>query len=262
MIRVVSLDLWGTLIDMGDRDAARAWRLREFALVLEEFGHPVDAGALQEATDDAHREHLRRQRHHGEQLAPRAQIADVLARLDVPFRDDLLDVLVVVHTHAVLRACPEPAPGAHEVLRQLHDSGRRVVVSSNTLTSVGKVVRSILEYRGLADLVDGVYFSDELGVAKPHPSYFRAVADEVHADPTEILHLGDDWRTDVRGATEAGWQAVWFNPAGATAPAMAVVQDIARFDMLVPLLDLPSTAPDSAPFPRRPTRKVAGGPIS
>lgn len=242
MIQVVSLDLWGTLIGMGDRDAARAWRLREFALVLHDFGHPVDTDRLAEVADTQHREYLRRQRNHGEQIHPHTQITDLLSRLDIPVGDDLLRLLATVHVHANLRACPQPAPGARAVLRQLRATGRHVVVSSNVLTSTGAVTRSILDHLSLSSLVDGMYFSDELDVAKPHRDFFRAVAEAVRATPAEILHVGDDWRTDVQGAADAGWQPVWFNPTSAPPPRdTPAPPHIATLDMLLPLLD-PATA--------------------
>jgi putative hydrolase of the HAD superfamily len=56
-----------------------------------------------------------------------------------------------------------------------------------------------------------VFWSAALAAAKPHQSFFRAVASRLHSDPERLLMVGDDWINDYLGARDAGWQAVWLN---------------------------------------------------
>jgi putative hydrolase of the HAD superfamily len=213
MITVVSFDLWGTLLTYGDRDAEVAWRLREFELVISEFGYSVVSERLRAAVQGVRAESLEQQRHMGVQLPVRDQVAEMIGRLGI---DDerLIDVLVVPHTHAVLRACPDMMPGALTTLRAVRDSDRRLVLCSNTLATPATVTRQILDYHGLDGLFDDAFFSSDLGVAKPRREVFQAIGDRFHTPLDQIVHIGNDLRTDVGGAQAAGCHAIWFNPHG------------------------------------------------
>ncbi len=176
--------------------------------------------------------------------------------------------LTIVHTHASLRAGPQPWPGAEDTVRRLRSGGLAVVLSSNTLTCPGTVVRRILDYlSGLSGLFDHLFVFDELGVAKPHPRFFQTVAQAVQADPGQILHVGDDRRTDVRGALAAGWQAVWLDRTGSRHPHSAGPTPVVQIADLPDLLTLLPHHPTSTtpPAPRRdtadhrPARHPTGG---
>jgi putative hydrolase of the HAD superfamily len=166
---------------------------------------------------------------------------DVLARLHIIAAEPMLDVLAGVHAYANLRACPEPTPGAMAALESLRSSGRHLVLSCNTLTTSAAATRWLLDYHDLTGLFDTLFFSDELGVAKPDPRFFHRVTSASNVQPRQVLHIGDDWRTDVRGAMQAGWQAVWFNPAGRPQPdldgpasSVSQIRSLAELPALLP----------------------------
>jgi putative hydrolase of the HAD superfamily len=48
----------------------------------------------------------------------------------------------------------------------------------------------------------------DVGHAKPRPEIFAAAVETLGVAPNEILHIGDNERTDVRGALAAGFRAV------------------------------------------------------
>lgn len=58
---------------------------------------------------------------------------------------------------------------------------------------------------------DNIFISDDVGVAKPDSKIFHIVAKKVGYSPENILYVGDSWRNDVVGASNAGWQTLWFN---------------------------------------------------
>ncbi len=73
----------------------------------------------------------------------------------------------------------------------------------NTGRTPGSTARVILERLGLKKtLFPLAFFSNEVGgVAKPHPKIFRqALAALGGVQPQEAAHIGDDARTDVKGA--------------------------------------------------------------
>jgi FMN phosphatase YigB (HAD superfamily) len=165
-------------------------------------------------------EHARRQRHHGTQPSVQEQVTTVLSELGVTAGEDLLGLCGTVHSHARLRACPEPMTGIVPTLGRLRAAGHVLVLSSNTLTCPGTVTRQILDRHGITPFFHHLCFSDELGVAKPHRDFYTAVTAVTGRGAEDILHVGDDWRTDILGAAGAGCRALWFNPAGAARPAV------------------------------------------
>ena len=86
-----------------------------------------------------------------------------------------------------------------------------------------------------------ILISEEAGVAKPHRAAFDGAlaaaeaATGLRLAPADVLLVGDSLTSDITGAVEAGWQAVWVGGDAARAPrGVAVVATCAD---LLPLLD-------------------------
>ena len=215
---VISLDLWGTLLTHGDRAAAMDWRITEFGRVLRSFGHALPDQLLRETVTGADADAARAQRAHGIQPTPDGQVTGILSALGITPGPDLVTVLTIVHAHAVLRACPQPAPCARTALAALAETGARVALPSNTQSTPGEVHRQLLNALDLAGYFDDLLFSGDLGVAKPRPEVFAAVAARAGTAPGRVVHVGDDWDTDIRGALAAGCRAVYYHPHGPARP--------------------------------------------
>ncbi|UGQ10498.1 HAD family hydrolase [Yinghuangia sp. ASG 101] len=211
---VASIDLWGTLITYGDRTAEAAWRIREFTAALAHFGHPIRSETVRATTLACRESILAEQREQGTQPSAETQVKRILSRLglDPAGHDELVKVLVVAHTHAVLRACPEVFPEAHRALAGVRATGARLVLTSNTLATPADVTRQMLDDLDLSPAFDDLVFSSDLGIAKPRPDVFQAVAVRSSATLDRVVHFGNDWRTDVLAALAAGCRALWFNP--------------------------------------------------
>lgn len=230
---VISLDLWGTLLTFGDRAAAMDWRISEFAQVLHSFGHAPADRVLRRTVTEADAEATQSQRAHGTQPTPDRQVTGILSALGITPAPDLVTVLTIVHAHAVLRACPEPMPGAHTALAALAGTGARVVLTSNTVSTPGDVHRQLIRDLDMAAYFDDLLFSCDLGIAKPRPEVFAAVATRAGTTPARIVHVGDDWDTDIRGALAAGCRAVYYHPHG---PARPHVPGLTHLDQLAGIL--------------------------
>lgn len=93
------------------------------------------------------------------------------------------------------------APGASEVLLRVGERHRCVVLSNFD----GRL-RRILGDLGLLDLFEALFLSCEQGLSKPDPRLFRRVAESLGAEPSAILHVGDDPACDWAGAEAAGFR--------------------------------------------------------
>lgn len=78
----------------------------------------------------------------------------------------------------------------------------------------------IAEKFGLADAVDDIVISAEVGIAKPDPRIFALAAARLGVAPTEALFV-DDFARNIEGARAVGMQTVHFRSVG---QALAEVQ--------------------------------------
>lgn len=71
-----------------------------------------------------------------------------------------------------------------------------------------------LESAGILPFFKGVYTGEEFGVSKPEKAYFQGVMQKVGAQPQECLMIGDNLKTDILGAQNAGIDHIYYNPGG------------------------------------------------
>lgn len=109
----------------------------------------------------------------------------------------------------ILAAQKALVPGAMELLGTLRARHYNIGVLSNGFKDVQ--YRKI-ETAGLADKIDLVVLSDDIGVNKPDVRLYRhAMARAGEPAPGRHLMIGDNLNTDILGAVNAGWGAIYFN---------------------------------------------------
>jgi FMN hydrolase / 5-amino-6-(5-phospho-D-ribitylamino)uracil phosphatase len=79
---------------------------------------------------------------------------------------------------------------------------------------------------GLAPLFAVMLNAAGVGVAKPHPEAFAAVARELGCEPGRMLYVGDDPHADVLGARAAGLRTAWVNRRGTPWPDVGPQADL------------------------------------
>lgn len=99
-------------------------------------------------------------------------------------------------------------PGAADLLRNLHESGFRVVLVSNAQASY---TRPELDMLGLTPLFDDIVISSEVGVRKPSPRIFEVALQRCNLQPDQALMIGNDAKSDVGGAASVGIDAVYLH---------------------------------------------------
>ena len=115
-------------------------------------------------------------------------------------------------------------PGLVEVVRGLRAAGFGIGIVTNGL---GPQQRRKLENLGVAELLDAIVVSAEIGLEKPDPRIFAHALDALGAEARESWFVGDHPEKDVAGAEAAGMRAVWIRgglawPASAGPPRHAI----------------------------------------
>lgn len=103
-----------------------------------------------------------------------------------------------------------PFDDAVPALEQLREAGYKVGVITNLRRDLGQMCERV----GLAPYLDFMVGSEEVGMEKPHPPIFMAALEKIGAAPQEVVHVGDQIRSDVMGAQGVGMQAVLIDRSG------------------------------------------------
>jgi len=102
-------------------------------------------------------------------------------------------------------------PGAFDLVQSLHRS-HTLSLLTNGLTSVQK---PRIEASGLKNYFSAVLISEEIGTAKPDPEIFSMAMKEMGADDkNDVLMVGDNLNSDIRGGATFGIATCWLNSDG------------------------------------------------
>jgi putative hydrolase of the HAD superfamily len=94
------------------------------------------------------------------------------------------------------------------VLEELRRYGLKLGLVSNT----GRDLAAFVEHHGLD--VDAALGSRAHGWTKPHPTIFRAVLEQLGAEPAEAAMVGDSIEDDIEGARALGMRTVLLDRDG------------------------------------------------
>lgn len=101
----------------------------------------------------------------------------------------------------------KPLPGMIELVRELRAAGVPLAVISN---SEGHLTELVAELGWSTDF-DVLVDSGRVGIDKPEPGIFLHACASLGVAASQLLHVGDSWEADVRGALGVAARAVWLD---------------------------------------------------
>jgi putative hydrolase of the HAD superfamily len=209
-VRAVTIDFWNTLVVAstgGDRRQAQ--RMRHLGEVVRALRAEATDSELTEAyRAAADGFHVRWKRDH---ITPTtdALVAEVCERLRVELAPDVHAGTVSVFERGLLHGPPDFPESLADALAALAERVPLGIIS-DTMFSPGRVIKEMLEERGVLKHFGAFVFSDETGFAKPDPRAFEQAAQQLGVAPSELLHIGDLRRTDVAGVQGVGGVGVLY----------------------------------------------------
>lgn len=102
----------------------------------------------------------------------------------------------------------EPSPGIEQTFQALKERQIRI--------GIGTDMTAYIQYRkleelGLSAYIDMIVTSEEAGVEKPHPDFFRLCVEKTGLQAEECAFIGDNLKKDVQGAITAGLHGIWYS---------------------------------------------------
>lgn len=213
-VEVVFLDIGGVMYDDGVYRRAVLRGLRDLGAEVDDETYLAEYEELRRAQDGSFRDGL------AERFLPGVG-REELTRAVAPHWSNPPEAL-----HDDVRPC----------LEALTSAGYRLGVIANQPSEVRRaMVRDRLTgYFGFLGV------SDDLGLEKPDPRIFAHALEEIGAEPSACVMVGDRLDYDVRPAKAAGMRAVWV--LRGEAPAEPSPEQLAEPDAWVhTLAELPAT---------------------
>ncbi|MFI5257390.1 MAG: HAD family hydrolase [Gemmatimonadales bacterium] len=222
MLRAVTFDYWDTLYEGGALPERVALRRTAVGALLGAYGRAMPDEQLRALYEASGQEAERwwREEHRGYTTDERLRW--ILERAAVTPRQNCEHVTAAVDAvdNALLMLPPAMLSGAWQMLRTLSRHYRLAVISDTGFAS-GRAQDRLLEKDAARDFFAATIYSMDVGHAKPRPEIFAAAVSTLGIEPAEILHIGDNERTDVRGALAAGFRAIRLDVVRSGGPSAA-----------------------------------------
>ena len=96
--------------------------------------------------------------------------------------------------------------GAREAFLEVSGQ-KRVGILTNGFAEVQR--QKMRQFPVLLEHASATVISEEAGYMKPDIRVFQHATQQAGVDPSEVLYVGDSFRSDVEGGTRAGWNVAW-----------------------------------------------------
>lgn len=202
-IKGVFFDLYGTLLEYGDMDAAWGAWFDALRGVLCDGGVPIDRDALTRECEGLFAE--------PEPPPTAAHLTLYERRLEV-----LCGRLNLSADPALLRAAAAATVSAWSEYVWLDPQAKPVLDALGERMQLALIsnfdhpphVRHVLEETGLAPYFDPIVISAEAGVKKPDPAIMHVALDATGLEAYQAVYIGDT-AEDMQAAHAAGMRGVW-----------------------------------------------------
>jgi putative hydrolase of the HAD superfamily len=216
-IKAVTFDLWETLLFERDGYSARRSfaRCRNLADVFKTFGVEVSVEKINSALKETISS-LLKVWDTNRDVTHLDQIRLVLKHMfggSAVVREEWINPLSSAYVSGFFEVPPYLNHDAYKVLHWLKNRNMFVGLICNIGLTPGFGLQRFLWDQGVAEYFDVMIFSDEVGVRKPDPRIFHLAAEKFKVKPCNVAHVGDNLKSDVWGAKNAGFKAIYFSCA-------------------------------------------------
>ncbi|WP_026887954.1 HAD family hydrolase [Clostridium beijerinckii] len=231
MIKAVTFDCWHTILN-NDEEMEKLrlkYRIKSMLSIFKSKNINVLERELKKAIDDVNKKSSYIREKEWIEVTPEQQLTLILQKLSIK-QDSLLHrELLEPYTKAALTFIPTLMSGVEEIIPKIANY-MPIALICNTGVTPGRVIRQIFDYYDLSKYFITMVFSDEFGLAKPHPNIFREAMLYLKGIPcNNILHVGDDLFSDIKGGQSVGMKTVFLGDEN---------QDDSKLESIKSLVDL------------------------
>ena len=125
-------------------------------------------------------------------------------------------------------------PDTLKVIKYLYEKKYRLIIATNgPLVPLKEKLRKI----EIINYIDVIFSSEEAGQMKPHEKFYEKLFLKANINPSkEILFIGDNLETDIKGGIEHGMSTCWCNYNNKTNDKYSVTHEIEKLSDLIDIL--------------------------
>lgn len=125
-------------------------------------------------------------------------------------------------------------PYVKEVMRYLFKKNYKIIIATNgPLIPLKEKLKKI----EIEDYVKIIFSSEEAGQMKPHHKFYEKLFEKAKIIPSkEILFIGDNLETDIKGGIEHGLSTCWCNYNGEINNKYSITHEIKELKDLINIL--------------------------
>lgn len=127
-----------------------------------------------------------------------------------------------------------PRPDVEEVIKYLYEKNYKIVIATNgPLVPLKEKLKKIK----IIDWISVIFSSEEAGQMKPHPKFYEKLFEKANIIPSkEVLFIGDNLETDIKGGIEQGVDTCWCNYNNETNNKYSATHEIKKLKDLMSIL--------------------------
>lgn len=211
MLKVISLDLWDTIIE--DREDLEEKRGEIRLKKLLEYLSPLNISYsdAKKAYEKMSNWLFSTQKKTLKSVNTEKQICYFYKIFGIKPNKVVLEDVKKVYETAIFEIPPPLIDGVEDFIKKLKKLNIKLCILSDAGRTPGWALREILRRYSLLDYFDKTFFSDELGFVKPNKRNFQKILDEFKVEKSEVLHIGDSFEKDCLGAKNCGINYIHFS---------------------------------------------------
>jgi putative hydrolase of the HAD superfamily len=208
-IHAITLDFWDTIFKLESEFDPKTFRLEKTKFIISQFKNNFSDEQLLNLYNDVWNKFDKEWYDNCRTLTTVEIIGYILEKIDVTIPQEQFDSLVTYFQEAILENPPGLIDGSKEAIINLSKNYKLGIISDTGFTP-GRVLKKILKMNDLLKYFSVLIFSDEFGKSKPHPDTFLYAMKILGVNSNELVHIGDNERTDVMGALSIDAKAILF----------------------------------------------------
>lgn len=211
MLKVISLDLWDTIIEDDQNLEEQRGKIR--IRILYEYLAPLNITIddVREAYNRMSEWLFSTQKRLQKSITTTQQIYFIFKQFGAIPNNLVLEDIKKNYESAIFEIPPPLIDKVEEFLQRLKRLNLKLCILSDAGRTPGWALRETLNRFGLLKFFDKTFFSDEIGFVKPNKNSFSKIVKEFNVKKEEVLHIGDNIEKDIIGAKDFGIKYIHFS---------------------------------------------------
>ena len=229
-IKLISFDLWETLISDDNQRERNKLRVKNLKLIFEKYNYHISKKKLLDSLVFISKTCT--QNHNlGIDKPSIYRIKELLRYLNIDLNDQNFEMEILsVLDKSFLEFPPSIFPFTTKILDSLRKNYLLCLTSNTGITSP-EYYKKYLDSIEILNKFNKLYLSNELLIAKPSSLIFKRILDDFKLKPKQVIHVGDNLFTDIFGAKKEGINTLYINKRKSVQSDLNIIPDYTLKDI-------------------------------